>query len=148
VAKRTNTQVSRSEPRPTLRPLRVYTFDPAVGKQLDTAMIVSATLCVPWEELEPGPKGEYLEVVDYDPSCDCFYEPVNLNTPFVLNRAVGIVKLDAVVISGVASLPSSHTRYVSLDMSPSTSTPTQVTLMDANVVSVGRGLSWNRTSGA
>jgi hypothetical protein len=80
------TQVSRSEPRPTLRPLRVYTFDPAVGKQLDTAMIVSATLCVPWEELEPGPKGEYLEVVDYDPSCDCFYEPVNLNTPFVLTQ--------------------------------------------------------------
>jgi len=84
VAKRTKNRRSAPEPTPTRRPLRVYTFDPAVGKQLDTALIVSATLDLPWEQLEPGPTGEYLEVVDYDPSCDCFYEPVDLDAAFVL----------------------------------------------------------------
>lgn len=29
--------------------------------------------------LRPGPVGEYLEVVDYDPATGCFYDPVDLN---------------------------------------------------------------------
>ncbi|HEX2732288.1 MAG TPA: hypothetical protein VHM70_11800 [Polyangiaceae bacterium] len=34
----------------------------------------------PWEQdLKPGPIGEYLEVVDYDPASGCWYEPVDLN---------------------------------------------------------------------
>ena len=73
--------------KPTLRPLRVYAFDPAVGKQLETALLDSATLNVPWEDVAHGPTGEYLEVVDYDPSCDCFYEPIDLNAPYVLAQS-------------------------------------------------------------
>jgi hypothetical protein len=70
---------------PTVRPLKVYAFDPVVGKQLENAMLDSSTLNVAWEkELKPGPTGEYVEVVDYDPSLDCFYEPVNLNDPYIL----------------------------------------------------------------
>ncbi len=32
----------------------------------------------------PGPRGEYVEVVDYDPASGCFYAPVNLDHPEVL----------------------------------------------------------------
>lgn len=34
--------------------------------------------------LRPGPVGEYLEVVDFDPASNCFYEPVDLNHPYLL----------------------------------------------------------------
>ena len=72
---------------PTVRPLKVYAFDPIVGKQLENAMLDSSTLNVTWErELAEGPVGEYLEVVDYDPTLDCFYEPVNLNDDFILSQ--------------------------------------------------------------
>jgi len=39
---------------------------------------------VPWEPLERGPIGEYVEVVDYDPPSACFYAPVDLNDARVL----------------------------------------------------------------
>jgi hypothetical protein len=35
-------------------------------------------------KLQPGPIGEYLEVVDYDPASRCFYPPVDLNHPSLL----------------------------------------------------------------
>ena len=35
-------------------------------------------------KLQPGPVGEYLEVVDYDPASRCFYAPVDLNHPNLL----------------------------------------------------------------
>ena len=70
--------------RPPFRKLRVYAFDPSLNWLLDTAVINQMTLQVPWERLEPGPVGEYLEVVDVDPASGCFYAPVNLNEEFVL----------------------------------------------------------------
>src|SRR3954452_5369275 len=70
--------------RPPFRKLRVYAFDPSLNWQIDTAVINQMTLQVPWEDLEPGPVGEYLEVVDADPASGCFYAPVNLNDDFVL----------------------------------------------------------------
>ena len=40
---------------------------------------------VPWEpDLQPGPVGEYLEVVDVDPSSNACYAPVDLNHPHLL----------------------------------------------------------------
>ena len=36
---------------------------------------------IPWEPLEPGPIGEYLEVVDCDPASGVFYHPVSLDHP-------------------------------------------------------------------
>jgi hypothetical protein len=75
----------KSQKVPTSRPLRVYAFDPVVGKQLENAMLDSSTLNITWEVgLEEGPAGEYLEVVDYDPTVDSFYDPVNLNDEFIL----------------------------------------------------------------
>jgi hypothetical protein len=73
-------------PRPSDRKLRVFAFDPSLGIQLETAGINEVTLRVSWERdargrdcLEPGPIGEYIEVVDRDPASGCFYEPVDLN---------------------------------------------------------------------
>ncbi|MDB5351077.1 MAG: hypothetical protein JWN86_2324 [Planctomycetota bacterium] len=74
-----------SYPLPPCRLMRVYTYDPSINARLDTAVINETTLQVPWESnLEPGPVGEYLEVVDFDPASQCFYEPVDLNDHHIL----------------------------------------------------------------
>jgi hypothetical protein len=72
-------------PPPHERRLRAYAFDPSLGFELQTAVLNETTMRVPWEEsLEPGPVGEYLEVVDIDPATGCGYRPVDLNEPFLL----------------------------------------------------------------
>ncbi len=69
---------------PAYRHLRGYALDPSLAQQLETAPISQVVFTVPWEPLAPGPVGEYLEVIDYDPAGKCFYEPVDLNDPFLL----------------------------------------------------------------
>jgi len=70
---------------PTYRRLRVYAYDPSLGSRLATLGINEAVLEVPWEEgLQPGPVGEYLEVVDVDVQSNCCYAPVDLNSPHLL----------------------------------------------------------------
>jgi len=72
---------------PRCRHLRVYSFDPSCSTRLDTAGLNEITLELPWNHdphLEPGPVGEYFEVVDYDPASDAFYAPVDLNAPYLL----------------------------------------------------------------
>ena len=71
-------------PAPPFRTLRGYALDPTLAQRLQTATISEITLHVPWEPLEPGPRGEYLEVIDYDPSSKCFYAPVHLDDPHLL----------------------------------------------------------------
>ncbi|HKP02566.1 MAG TPA: hypothetical protein VJU77_04305 [Chthoniobacterales bacterium] len=100
-------------PQPTHRLLRGYAFDPSLATQLETALVSEITYKVPWENLTPrrdaaeieretgkrrggkksrtratlpgpGPRGEYIEVVDYDPASGCFYAPVNLDRPEIL----------------------------------------------------------------
>ncbi len=78
--------------RPPHRRLRAYAFDPSLSNQLENAAINTVTIRVPWEHdrnsgkdiLQKGPVGEYLEVVDVDPSSGCYYEPVDLNNPYLL----------------------------------------------------------------
>jgi hypothetical protein len=78
--------------RPVHRRLRGYAFDPSLSIRLETALVNQMTYKVMWEDaavdgeagLSEGPVGEYLEVVDYDPASNCFYEPVNLNDPDIL----------------------------------------------------------------
>jgi hypothetical protein len=85
---------------PLFRNLRVFALDPSLSRSVDTAGIHSATIEIPWERdpqtggeidsdtgdsvLQPGPVNDYLEVIDYDPASDCFYDPVDLNHPFLL----------------------------------------------------------------
>jgi hypothetical protein len=71
-------------PEPLFRRLRIYAFDPAASTDLQTAVVNEAVSRLQWEELAPGPLGEYLEVVDFDPASDCFYAPVDLNAPELL----------------------------------------------------------------
>jgi len=67
-----------SKPAPQWRRLRGYAFDPGLSQRFDTARINEIVFRIPWEDVAPGPVGEYVEVVDYDPASKCFYEPVNL----------------------------------------------------------------------
>ncbi|WP_315819277.1 hypothetical protein [Paraflavitalea speifideaquila] len=70
--------------KPAFRKLRAFTFDPSLSLKLDTSVINNIVYKVPWEALKPGPVGEYIEVVDFDPSSGCFYKPVNLDDPYTL----------------------------------------------------------------
>ncbi|WP_205195551.1 hypothetical protein [Chitinophaga sp. Cy-1792] len=85
-------------PRPPYRKLRGYAFDPAFSQQADTADFNEIVYKIPWENLSakpgnkadagsaqgPGPVGEYIEVVDFDPTTKQFYQPVDLNDPYLL----------------------------------------------------------------
>jgi hypothetical protein len=69
---------------PAFRRLRVYSVDPAMALKVDTLDIAIATLNIRRESLQPGPIGEYLEVIDYDPASGCFYVPIDLEVPALL----------------------------------------------------------------
>jgi len=65
---------------PPFRRLRGYAFDPSLSLRLDTMPINHTVFEVPWEaNLKPGPRGEYVEVVDFDPASATWYDPVDLN---------------------------------------------------------------------
>jgi hypothetical protein len=83
---RKNTVVRKPRKPPTPdRRLRVYALDPSVGKRLTSMTINETTLSLPWDDdLQPGPVGEYLEVIDIDPASSKLYEPVDLNNPKLL----------------------------------------------------------------
>lgn len=71
-------------PIPQERLLQVFAFDPSLNLSLETAVINQLKLSVPWEDLQPGPVGEYLEVVDVDPASNLFYPPVDLDDRYLL----------------------------------------------------------------
>lgn len=83
---------TRAVSKPVHRRLRGYAFDPSLSIRLETALVNQTTYRVMWEAratngedgLAPGPVGEYLEVVDYDPASNCFYDPIDLNDPDIL----------------------------------------------------------------
>ncbi len=64
--------------RPAYRYLRGYCLDPGFSTRLDTAGINEVVYRIPFEQVEPGPAGEYVEVIDFDPASDCWYDPVDL----------------------------------------------------------------------
>jgi len=70
---------SSQGPEPQWRRLRGYAFDPGLSQQFDTAGMNEIVFRVPWEQLEPGPVGEYVAVIDHDPASNAFYDPVDLN---------------------------------------------------------------------
>lgn len=76
-------------PVPAMRRFRVYAFDPLASTALDTAVLNDAVISLPWEEsweepLTIGPSGEYLEVIDVDPTSGLFYAPLDPNDPLLL----------------------------------------------------------------
>ncbi|MDB5198719.1 MAG: hypothetical protein JWO92_682 [Chitinophagaceae bacterium] len=89
--------------KPANRKLRGYAFDPSLSLTMDTASFNQILYKVQWEDLQlteqeknkqlkdasyvpqgVGPTGEYIEVLDYDPTVDKFYEPVDLNDSYIL----------------------------------------------------------------
>lgn len=72
---------------PVTRPLRVFAFDPLTGTKLETIALNETTISVRWEKVEPGPVGDYLEVVDVDPATGVSYAPIDLNLPWPLSQA-------------------------------------------------------------
>ncbi|HHJ18060.1 MAG TPA: hypothetical protein ENJ80_15365 [Gammaproteobacteria bacterium] len=91
-------------PAPPFRRLRVYSIDPSLAQSLETSAIRETRLEIPWEDteqgtqlygtsdeserrdasLKPGPCGEYLEVIDFDPATNAWYKPVDLGDPYLL----------------------------------------------------------------
>lgn len=71
-------------PTPQRRRLMAYAYDPMLSGRLDGWGLNEAALQVRWEPLQPGPVGEYLEVVDVDPASGCAYAPVDLDDPRLL----------------------------------------------------------------
>ncbi|AMR31534.1 hypothetical protein A0256_08895 [Mucilaginibacter sp. PAMC 26640] len=66
------------------RKLRGYAFDPSLSLQLETIDVNAIVYKVPWESLEEFegksfPRGEYVEIIDYDPASEVFYPPVDLD---------------------------------------------------------------------
>jgi len=69
--------------RPERRRLRTFAFDP-MSTRLGGRYLV---LDIPFEtDLRPGPQGEQLQVVDYDAGRGLWYQPVDLNDPFILSQ--------------------------------------------------------------
>ena len=63
-------------PQPTRRLLRGYAFDPQLSTELESVEINEIVYEVPWEpKLEPGPRGDYLDVIDYDPASEASTSP-------------------------------------------------------------------------
>src|SRR4051812_6121248 len=71
---------------PAYRYLRGYSLDPGFSTKLDTARINDVVYRIPYEELEPGPRGEYIDVMDFDPATGCWYEPVNLGSEEIASQ--------------------------------------------------------------
>jgi hypothetical protein len=92
-----------SIPPPPIRRLRGYAFDPGLSLRLDTALVNQTVFRVEWEQLRPGPVGEYIEVLDFDPASGCWYEPVDLDT-------VEVVAQDGLAPS--AGTPQFHQQMV------------------------------------
>ena len=85
--------------KPAYRRLCGYAFDPSLSLIIDTVDINNIVYKVPWEEhLEKGPIGEYVEVLDYDPTVGQFYSPVDLSDEYIL--ASDGLALQQVAVSG------------------------------------------------
>ena len=67
---------------PARRPLKVYAFDPTMGRLMGNILLTS----VRYEPLKRGPISDRFAVVDYDGSQKAFYSPVDLDDPNILLR--------------------------------------------------------------
>lgn len=75
---------SSSYPKPVYRKLKGYAFDPSFSATLSRRQSNQVLYQVNWEKLAPGPIGEYIAVLDYNPVSKSYYTPINMDDPFVL----------------------------------------------------------------
>lgn len=72
---------------PAQRKLRGYAFDPSLSIRLETHQINEIIYEVPWETIDYSDgtlRGEYIEIIDYDPSVQEFYKTVDFDDPAML----------------------------------------------------------------
>lgn len=69
---------------PAHRRLRIFAIDPTLAAAMETRDLATETVTVPWEALEPGPIGEYVEIIDIDAASGLAYAPLDLSHPEVL----------------------------------------------------------------
>ena len=62
-------------PQPPYRRLRIYAYDPGQATDPSLFDVSVANVTTQWELLDPGPVGEYLEVVDVDPASNACSPP-------------------------------------------------------------------------
>lgn len=80
-----NNHVFPSIQPPSSRRLRGFSFDPSLSGRFETKVLNERVYTIRWEcSLGPGPTGEYLEVMDFDPASNLWYEPVILDEPMLL----------------------------------------------------------------
>jgi hypothetical protein len=79
---------------PARRPLRIYSFDPMLANTPERVAPAVVTVDIPWEPLDPGPRGARVIVTDYDSSrridgrsAPGYYEPVALDTTRIALQA-------------------------------------------------------------
>src|SRR5688500_19683511 len=70
--------------RPSFRKLRGYAFDPSFASTIGRRQTNEVIYKIKWEDTKPGPCGEYIDVIDYDPTKACFYEALDLQDSYVL----------------------------------------------------------------
>lgn len=75
---------TRDYPKPVSRRLRGYAFDPSLSATLSKRQVNEVLYRVKWETTAPGPIGEYIAVIDYDPTKKRFFLPIELDHQFVL----------------------------------------------------------------
>jgi hypothetical protein len=70
---------------PTFRQLKGYAFDPSFSSTIGKRQSNQVNYKVRWEEINAEkPFGEYIDIIDYDPSIEAFYDLVDLNSLEVL----------------------------------------------------------------
>ena len=66
---------------PERRRLKTYAFDPTSTRLSGRYLIVDIAF---EPKLKPGPRGELLQVIDYDPARQKYYSIIDLNDPLIL----------------------------------------------------------------
>jgi hypothetical protein len=66
---------------PPRRPLKIFAFDPMLGRSASKRISIDIANEL---DLEVGPRGSRVEVIDYDCTNNCYYAPVDLNDPSLL----------------------------------------------------------------
>ena len=74
-------------PPPVFRALRVFAVDPGMDSELGARVANETVFEVPWEDLSPGPRGEYLEIVDDDEHGRRRYDRLDLDDPALLAQS-------------------------------------------------------------
>lgn len=74
---------TRRRDHPIYRPLRIYALDPAQSKLEGAVAIVN----VPWEPLQPGPRGALFEVIAFDSVTQTSHASADLEDRIVLMRS-------------------------------------------------------------